>query len=230
MEQPGISFRLLVVRWFAVFAAAVAASACNGPTSPSQSSVVSVTVTCPAQLLVGQSLYCAAVANLTGGGSSILTETDWSSSDATVASAGTLGLIQGRSAGIVTISTTYHGISGSAPITVLHQDVVQATAVAQQGPFTTGATATIWMQGFYGVESAAIGQLSLEITDQNGSVVAATAPLTVARGGDSFVLSSTFTIPTGATQVCRATVLRIGAKTLSAVPSSDALRCISITP
>lgn len=91
-------------------------------------------------------------------------------------------------------------------------------------------TVTMWLQGFYGVESATSGQLTAQITDQDGTVVATGAPQTVARGGDSFVLSSTFTIPAGATRVCRTALLQIGSKSLSCVPPPEEFRCITITP
>lgn len=217
--------------WLAVLAFAILTSACSdGPTSPS--TIISVTVTCPSQLLVGQSLFCGGIANLAGGGSvDVSTDGVWSSSDANIATASLLGLIKGRSGGQVTISTVYRGVRGSAEVAVSHQDVLQCgNATAYQGDFKTGMTVTMFLQGFYGVESASSGQLSLQVNDQNGALVSTSSPLTVARGGDSFVISSTFTIPVGATLVCRTALLQIGATTLSSVPPFEPLRCIPITP
>jgi hypothetical protein len=181
--------------------------------------------------LVGQSLSCGATANLAGGGRADLsTEIEWTSSDANIASTGPLGAIKGRSRGQVIISTEYRGVRGSAEVTVVHQDVLQASYfLAFQGFFSPGNTVTVWLQGFYGVESAASGQLSMKVTDQNDEVVAINSPLTVMRGGDSFVLSTQFTIPVGATKVCRTALLQIGNVTLSSVPPEET-RCIPVRP
>jgi hypothetical protein len=95
--------------------------------------------------------------------------------------------------------------------------------------FFAGSTVLMQLGGFYGVASADSGQLSLVITDQNNAVIA-TSTKAVSRGGDSFAMSSTFTVPLGTTQVCRKMVLEIGTATLTAVPSADLLPCISVGP
>ena len=86
----------------------------------------------------------------------------------------------------------------------------------------------MWLQGYYSVASAESGRLSLRISDQNGPITS-TAPVTVARGGDLFVMSSTFVISEESASVCRTAVLEIGAVTITA-PSGDlaALWCIRI--
>jgi len=87
---------------------------------------------------------------------------------------------------------------------------------------------TMWLQGNYSVASAATGRLSLKISDQNG-IVTTTAPLTVAKGGDSFVLSSTFVVPEASVEVCRTAVLEVNGVTI-AEPRSKTfpLWCIPI--
>lgn len=92
----------------------------------------------------------------------------------------------------------------------------------------TGTTVTVWLFGFWGVESASSGELSMQMTDQNGDVIASSPPLTVAWGGDSFLLSTTFTIPQGVTTVCRQASLQIAGTTLSAAPPDQ--RCIPVRP
>jgi hypothetical protein len=230
VEQSDVSLQPPGLAGVVVLAALVLASACSSPTSPS-TQVSSVTVTCPSQLLVGQSLFCGATASFAGGGNvGLSTEIDWTSSNTNIASAGPLGLIKGRSRGQVIVSTEYRGVRGSAEVTVLHEDVLQASYfLAFQGYFITGNTVTVWLQGFYGVESAASGQLSMKITDQRDAVIAISSPLTVMRGGDSFVLSTRFTIPVGATEVCRTALLEIGGMTLSSTPPEET-RCIPIKP
>ena len=91
----------------------------------------------------------------------------------------------GKSDGQATLTATYSGQSVSAPLTVHLQDVLRASAAAYQGSFKVGTTATLWLQGFYGVASADSGTLTLVITDQTGATVSTSAPLTVPHGGDS---------------------------------------------
>jgi len=88
----------------------------------------------------------------------------------------------------------------------------------------------MWLQGYYSVASAESGRLSLRITDQN-RVVTSTLPLTVPKGGDFFLVSSTFIVPQNSTQVCRTAILEVASMTI-AEPQSNAsgLWCISIRP
>jgi hypothetical protein len=80
------------------------------------------------------------------------------------------------------------------------------------------------------VDSAESGQLTVHITNQNGALVAASDPQTVPRGGGTFGVWTTFTIPSGTTQVCKSAVLQIGSLTLSAAPTVESFRCNSIKP
>jgi hypothetical protein len=118
----------------------------------------------------------------------------------------------------------------SAPLTVHLQDVLRATASSDQGPFKVGATATLGLQGFYGVASANSGTLTLVVTDQTGATVSISAPQTVPHGGDRYLRSTTFTWPAGATRVCRTGVLQIGLTTLTVVPDVALEPCIALTP
>ena len=86
----------------------------------------------------------------------------------------------------------------------------------------------MWLQGYYSVASAETGRLSLRISDQTGTI-AATPPLTVAKGGDFFLLSSTFVVLPDGVEVCRTAVLEVGSVSI-AEPTSNASRqwCIPI--
>lgn len=163
-----------------VAAMVMTAAACGGgPTSPSMS-VRSLAVTCPSQLLIGQSRFCSATAELASGSNVYMRAGDinWVSSNATIASTGYAGLIKGQSGGPVRISGVYAGVSGSADVVVLHQDVLECSnTLSYQGTMQIGTTVTIWIQGFYGVESALSGRLSMQITDQDGEVIARNSPL-----------------------------------------------------
>ncbi len=86
----------------------------------------------------------------------------------------------------------------------------------------------MWLQGYYSVASAETGLLSLRISDQTGTI-ATTSPLTVAKGGDFFLLSRTFVVPQDSVEVCRTAILEVGSVTI-AEPKSKAfeLWCIPI--
>jgi hypothetical protein len=112
---------------------------------------------------------------------------------------------------------------------VTEEDALRiSSGQASQGPFTPGSTVTLWLQGYYSVASAATGRLSLKISDQTG-IISTTTPLTVAKGGDFFLLTSTFVVPETSEEVCRTAVLEIGAVTI-AEPHSKTfpLWCIPI--
>jgi hypothetical protein len=74
------------------------------------------------------------------------------------------------------------------------------------------------------------GRLSLRISDQAGTITT-TPPSTVAKGGDFFLLSSTFVVPERSTEVCRTAILAVGPVTI-AEPQSNAtgLWCIPVRP
>jgi hypothetical protein len=157
-------------------------------------------------------------------------EAAWSSANADVVMVDTLGVVNGRAAGIAVISASYRGREGRVSVSVIEEDAVRVTAAAEQGDFRAGTTVTMWLQGYYSVASAQGGRLSLRITDQVRTITT-TQPLAVAKGGDFFLLSSTFAVPQDATQVCRTAILEVGSVVIAEPPSNDSgLRCISIRP
>ncbi len=181
-------------------------------------------VVCPATLFVGQTSSCFALIKGTQTG----LDATWTSSDPTIASFGPIGSLKGRSAGQIVATSTYQGKSESASVSVRAQDVLQISGSALQGLFKAGNTAMMGVVGFYGVASADSGQLNLVITDQNGATVSASDSQIVPKGGDSFVINHTFTIPVGTTRVCRTAVLRIGSVTLTAAGTT--IPCVDVTP
>lgn len=88
-----------------------------------------------------------------------------------------------------------------------------------------GSTAFMSLAGFTASHPRTAEQLNLVITDQNNAVVVTSAK-TVSRGGDHFVLSSTFTVPTGTKQVCAKMVLEIGPAVLTTIPTDDLQPCM----
>ena len=218
----------------------IAALSCGGPqtaptivtnnTPTSGTDVLALDVSCPASLLIGQRAPCLAVARLRSGQTPVVSfDATWSSTRADVVAVDAMGLLTGRSDGQATISASYQGREGTAAIVVTAKDGLHiASAQAHQGDFTPGSSVTMWLQGYYSVASAETGRLSLKITDQTRTV-ATTAPTTVVKGGDFFLMSSTFIVPQDSVEVCRTAVLEVGAVTV-AEPTSNAngLWCISI--
>jgi hypothetical protein len=205
------------------------ASACGGrvPTAPSPEASLALACSAPT-ILAGDSVVCRAT--LASANVGLSTSAVWTSSDPNIATSAGFGLFIGKSEGQATLTATYSSQSVSAPVTVHLQDVLRATAAAYQGTFRVGTTATMWLQGFYGVASADSGTLTLVITDQTGATFSTSAPLMVPHGGDKYLISATFTLPLGTTRVCRTGVLQIGSITLTVVPDVSLVPCLAVMP
>jgi hypothetical protein len=205
------------------------------PTSPSvggggESDVLTLEVFCPDSLIIGQRGPCGAVARLRSGQAPLVSfDATWSSTRPEVVAVDALGIVNGRSPGQALVSASYRGRQAAASVLVTAEDALRiASGQAQQGDFRPGNTVTMWLQGYYSVTSADTGRLSLRITDQTGTI-ATTSPLTVARGGDFFLLSSTFVVPQDSAEVCRTAVLEVGAVTIAEPKSTASERwCIPI--
>jgi hypothetical protein len=231
-----LDYRALPVLAFgaALGLAACGSSSNTSPTVPGgldSADVVSLDLSCPTSLLIGEKGPCIAVARMRSGQAPIVSfDAVWTSTRPDLVTVDALGVVNGRSAGQAAVSALFRGKDATASIVVTAEDAVRVTAAAEQGEFRPGATVTMYLQGYYSVASADTGRLSLRITDQAG-VVTTTAPSTVARGGDFFLLSTTFVVPQSSTRVCRTAVLEVGSVTI-AEPQSDAsaLRCIPVRP
>jgi hypothetical protein len=217
--------------------AALGVASCGGatPTSPggggtAGSDVLAVAVSCPTSLLIGQKGPCIAVARLRSGQAPVVSfEATWSSTRPDVVTVDALGVVNGRSAGQAAVSASYRGREAAATLVVTAEDALRVEGgQAHQGDFRPGRTVTMWLQGYYSIASAESGRLSLKITDQTRTI-ATTTPITVVRGGDFFVLSSTFVVPDDSVEVCRTAILEVGAVTI-AEPTSKSypLWCIPI--
>ena len=204
------------------------------PTSPgggvTTGDVLTIELSCPTSLIIGQKEPCTAVARLRSGQTPVVNfEATWSSTNPEVVAVDTLGLTSGRSAGQAVVSASYRGREAAATVLVIAEDAVRiSTGQAHGGDFRPGSTVTMWLQGYYSVVSAESGRLSLRITDQTGTV-ATTAPVTVGKGGDFFLLSSTFVVPQDSVEVCRTAILEVGSVTIAEPHSkSFVLWCIPI--
>ena len=219
-------------------AAMLAVMACGSesarmPTSPRAgdgvTDVQALDVSCPAVLFVGWRGPCIAVARLRNGQAPIVSfEAAWGSSNPDLVAVDAVGLAQGKSPGSATITASYGGRTGQAPIAVRAEDALRVTSAADQGPFRPGVMVTMWLIGMYSVASAEEGHLSMRVADQEGTVAA--TGQSVARGGDSFVLSVTFQVAPRSTQLCRTVVLEIGTVTLVEPAADSAFRCVTVTP
>ena len=206
------------------------------PTSPGgapggNADILALDVSCPPSLLIGEKGPCLAVARLRSGQTPVVNvDAAWSSTRPEVVAVEALGVVNGRSAGQAVVSATYRGREGAASVSVTAEDALRIRAAAAQGDFRPGSTVTMWLQGYYSVASADAGRLSLRITDQ-GRTITTTSPLTVAKGGDFFLLSSTFVVPQDSAEVCRTAILEVASVTI-AEPRSNAsgLWCIPIRP
>ena len=188
---------------FVAVIATIGVTACGGvgavPTSPSGgattgSDVLAIEVSCPTSLLIGEKGPCIAVARLRSGQAPLVSfDSTWLSTRPEVVAVDTLGVVNGRSAGQAIVSASYRGRQSTATVFVTAEDALRIGAgQGQQGDFRTGSTVTMWLQGYYSIASAETGRLSLRISDQAGTITT-TSPWTVAKGGDSFLLSSSRT-------------------------------------
>jgi hypothetical protein len=183
-------------------------------------------------LLVGQLRFCFANAHYTDG-STRVEAASWSSSNPSIASIALVGNaagLTGRGAGQVTVSSEFGGKLATTLVSVSAEDFLTLEATGIQGTFQVGRIVTMDGIGRYGVATADAGELNIEITNQDGTLVVAGTPRIVSKGGDAFTLASTFTIPSGTTKVCRTIVLQIGAVRLTAVGSAGLFPCINVVP
>ncbi len=151
----------------------------------------------------------------------------WSSSHPDVVVVDALGVVSGPSSGQATVSASYRDRKADVALVVTAEDALRIdSGQAHQGDFTPGSTVTMWLQGYYSVTSAENGRLSLRISDQARTVA---PPVMVAKGGDFFLLSSTFVVPDDSVEVCRTAVLEVGSVTI-AEPQSKTfpLWCIPV--
>jgi hypothetical protein len=214
-------------------------ASCGGasPTSPGGaattggSDVLAIEVSCPTSLLIGQKEPCVALARLRSGQTPVVSfDATWSSTHPEIVAVDTLGVVNGRSAGQATVAASYRDRKAEVTLVVTAEDALRIDAgQAHQGDFTPGSTVTMWLQGYYSVASAETGRLSLRILSDQTRTIAATPPVTVAKGGDFFLLSSTFVVPADSVEVCRTAILEVGSVTIAEPKSkSFPLWCIPI--
>jgi hypothetical protein len=231
-EPNGALMWRMAVILLATLLTACGSSASTTPTGPSggdPSDVIAVEVECRPTLYIGQRTGCVAVARLRSGATPFVGwGATWTSSHPEVAAVDGGGAVTGRSAGHTMIRAEYQGRSAQVPMTVVAEDALVVESATERGPFRPGNIVTMYLQGYYSVASADVARLSLRISDQR-RVVTQTLPRAVGRGGDFFLLSSTFTVPEQSTQLCREAVLEVSGRTIAAPdPSNTYLACLEV--
>ena len=223
-----------MVAFVATLVAVACGSDVGAPTSPGGGTggdVLALDVSCPTSILIGEKSPCTAVARLRSGQTPLVSfDAAWSSTRPEVVSVDQLGVVNGQSAGQAVVSASYRGREAASPVSVTAEDALRIRAAAEQGEFRPGTTVTMWLQGYYSVASAETGRLRLQISNQSGSITSS-PPMTVAKGGDFFLLSSTFVVPQGSTEVCRMAILEVGPVTIAEPRSNESgFRCLAIRP
>lgn len=238
-ESPHVPFRTGRILPHSLAALAVlGAAACGSgagvvPTAPggpgAATDIVALDLSCPTTLLIGEKGPCLAVARLGSGQTPVVSfEATWSSTRPDLVDVDALGVVAGRGPGEAVVTASYRGRNAAAAVAVTAEDALRIRAAAQQGDFTSGSTVTMWLQGYYSVASADTGRLSLRISGPTGTITT-TSPLTVAKGGDFFLLSSTFVVPPNSAQVCRTAILEVGSVTIAEPQSNfSGLWCVSV--
>jgi len=191
-------------------------------------------LSCSAQLLVGQTVDCAVTMTTTGPstGLNVASKAAWSSTNTSVLSVAAGGHATAVSAGQATISATYHGKTATFAVTVTaaQQDSLRIDSAAQSGQFKAGNLVSMSLGGICSVVSAASGQLSLQILDQNGNQIGPTTGMTVNNGSTSFFVTRSFTIPQNTTRVCAVPTLQVGSKTVTATGLFGGGLCADVSP
>lgn len=91
------------------------AAACGSPTSATTVSAITISGTPPT---VGTTAQFAATATVSGGVEDVTTTATWTSSNTTIATVSSTGLVTGIASGSAVITATYSNISGTDSITV----------------------------------------------------------------------------------------------------------------
>jgi hypothetical protein len=190
---------------------------------------------CSGPLIVGQTMDCGAIANIQGviGSPNVGSKATWSSSNPAVLSAGANGHLTALTPGVASISATYRGKTGSFAIAVSaasqsQQDELRVTGGAASGPFKVGSLISISLNVTYAVISADTAQLSMSVSNQNGTAIGPPNTHAVNRGSGAAGMTAAFTVPQGTTQVCAIAILQVGSKVV--FDPNAAPFCVSIDP
>lgn len=215
------------------------ASGCDGAArSPSQpadpSAPVSVGVTCgEGARFIGEAFPCSAYVSDAGGRTRLvghLPECSWASRDPSIVGldpgfAG--GVFVGVRGGSTDVTATYGGIVGTARVVIEAVDGIKVTAWTSSTA-RVGETAVLRQEVCHSLVSAAVGRVVVRAVSGTASI--AESSLEVGGGGCSWRFLE-FTVPAGASRICRTVSLELAARTIEAVvpPNAGDSWCITAT-
>ena len=101
-----------------MFAVAVSAAACSSTTPTSSSTITSMSISGAPPAVGGRSQYSANITLPNGTQENVTNVVTWQSSDTSIATISTTGLVTGVAAGSATLTATYQGVSVSQKITI----------------------------------------------------------------------------------------------------------------
>ncbi|MBM9506681.1 glycoside hydrolase family 3 C-terminal domain-containing protein [Actinacidiphila acididurans] len=121
-------------------------------------------------------------------------QVSYSSSDTSVATVSSAGLVRAVGDGVATITVTVNGVSGSVPIVVRHSVTLNAPALTTAGGTVTATTS--YVNG----GTAAVSNVALSLTAPSGWTAQATGATSFASvaGGQSVQTTWRLTAPAGA--------------------------------
>lgn len=161
-------------------------------TNNSSSTLTSLSVTAPNNLAAGLTMQLAASGAYSDGTSSDVTaQATWKTSDSTIASVSSSGMLTALKQGSVTVTATMGSVTGSASVTV-GQPVLRSISVSGPSSVGLGATVQYTAQGVYSDQSTqpVTSQLSWHTSDSTVATITASGMLTAQKQGSVTVTAT----------------------------------------
>lgn len=208
-------------------------TACSGAhglaPSPSESALVSVEVRCLTPLLIGEVESCVAIAHLSSGEAPSVHADSWSASPPGIVTIDEQGAVRATQDGQAVVTATYRGSKADTVVSVSKADAIRLSSLSPASALSVGKSVTFRATGFYSVDSAPTGLLSLVVRDQSGPLTS-TSPVVLARGGDAFALATSLVVSASSTRLCQTVVLMVGTSVVIAPsgPSAEVVGCVNV--
>ncbi|HET9065710.1 MAG TPA: Ig-like domain-containing protein [Gemmatimonadales bacterium] len=165
-------------------------SGTNSPPPPATVASIDIALSNP-NISVGGTSQATAVLKDASGNQLSGRTVAWSSSNASIASVGSTGLITALSAGSTTITGNSGGISGSATLTVGPPPVASVTVTLASGTLIPGATTTAQAQMRDAAGTALAGrQVTWNSTNSSVATVSASGQVTAVTAGTTSITAT----------------------------------------